>query len=150
MIVDDLKNSSIYTKLHSKFSDAFDYLKENNFKKIEPGKYEIDGDNLYARVIDMKTKLKEEGSWESHKKYIDIHYLAEGIENFGYANIEQMNYCEYIEEKDTVTLIGKGDFFVMKEGSFAICYPHDVHMPEIAVYEPMRIKKIVIKVKFDF
>jgi YhcH/YjgK/YiaL family protein len=147
MIIDDLKNSSIYIKLHSRFEDAFNYLKENDFSTIEPGDYEIDGNNIYAMVRNMDTKLKESCSWQSHKKYIDIHYLFEGVEGFGYASVDQMKFSVYDEKKDKVTLTGNGDFFTLYKGSFIVCYPQDIHMPAVALKEPEKITKIIIKVK---
>ncbi|MDU5262508.1 MAG: YhcH/YjgK/YiaL family protein, partial [Clostridium celatum] len=35
----------------------------------------------------------------------------------------------------------------MEEGSYAVFYPHDVHIPAIMKDESMIIRKIVIKVK---
>ena len=35
----------------------------------------------------------------------------------------------------------------MQEGSYAVFYPHDVHIPAIMKDEAMTIRKIVIKVK---
>lgn len=35
----------------------------------------------------------------------------------------------------------------MEEGSYAVFYPHDVHIPAIMKDESMVIRKIVIKVK---
>ncbi|WP_243152560.1 YhcH/YjgK/YiaL family protein [Clostridium butyricum] len=35
----------------------------------------------------------------------------------------------------------------MEEGSYAVFYPHDVHIPAIMKDESMTIRKIVIKVK---
>ena len=43
MVIDDLKNAALYTGMHPRMKDAFRYLQQTDFSKIEPGRYEIDG-----------------------------------------------------------------------------------------------------------
>lgn len=150
MIVDDIKNSDFYLGLNEKFSKAFDFIKNSDLLSMECGKYEIDGDNIYANLQEYDTKPVDEGKWEAHKKYIDIQYVIKGQEEMGYANISEMKpICEYDESKDIVFLKGSGDFFVVKEGFFTIFTPNDAHMPSLAVVEEEYTKKVIVKIKID-
>ncbi len=51
---------------------AFNYVKENDFMKMEAGVYKLDGRNIYAQVFDIDTKDKSEARPEAHREYIDL------------------------------------------------------------------------------
>jgi regulator of protease activity HflC (stomatin/prohibitin superfamily) len=51
-----------------------------------------------------------------------------------------------IIQKDLQKLKGTGDFFTVPAGTFAIFWPHDGHMPDVALKSPQPVKKAVVKV----
>ena len=53
------------------------------------GKIPIQGDQVFALVRDNTTKPRAQGTWEAHRKYIDVQFLAAGVEEMGYANIKR-------------------------------------------------------------
>lgn len=146
MIIDRLKNASLYFGLHKRLEAAFSYLQNTDFSEVEPGRYEVEGTNIYALVQQYESKPKEKGRWEAHRRYMDIQYIWEGEELFGYAYLDDLNTISYDENKDFVTLEGKGDFVTLHSGSFVIVAPQDAHMPGIAISTPKPVKKIVVKV----
>ena len=113
---------------------------------ISVGKYEIDGENIYALVQQYNTKLKKDGFWEAHRRYIDLQYVIQGAEKIGYANLSRLTQGEYDASKDFLPLYGEGDFLTLKDGSFVILMPEDAHMPGIAFDSLLPVKKIVIKI----
>ncbi len=152
MVIDKLENSNLYTGFGDKIRKALQYLKQNNFIEIKDGRYEIDGEDIYASVMRYKTKSVANGKWESHKKYIDVQFIAEGTERIGYSNINNMVIKEsYSEEKDIQFLKGKGDFFTAEKNTFAILFPQDVHMPGISneADRQSAVIKVVVKVKAE-
>ena len=151
MIIDQLANSSLYLGVHKRLAVAFDYLRKTDLAKVEPGTYEIDGRKVYAMVQQYDTKIREKGRWEAHQKYIDVQYVHKGQELFGYANLRDLKAGMYEETKDFLPLEGggKGDFFVVREGTFVVLLPQDGHMPGIAVSSPQPVKKFVVKVALD-
>ncbi len=150
MILDKLENASLYESVNSRVKLALDFLRKNDLSTLELGKYEIQGDEIFARVKQNLTKSFEEGVWEAHRKYIDVQYMVEGSETFCFANIEQMHAnTAYDSERDYWSFAGDGDSFVLNEGSFAIFFPQDVHMTSIMIDRPVRIKKVIIKVLLD-
>ncbi len=150
MIFDQLKNAELYLQINNRFRKAFDYLKSNDFNNIEPGKYEIDGEDIYAIVQQYDTKPMSSGKWEAHKKYIDIQFMVSGKEKMGYSHKNKMIVThEYNSDKDALYLKGEGNFLVAEAGYFAIFFPTDVHMPCIAINLSTPVKKVVIKVKSD-
>jgi len=148
MIIDNIKNFSLYKNLGEGINKALRFLNENDFSKIQDGRYNIDGDNVFALVNRYKTKRFEEAVWESHQKYIDVQFVAEGIEKIGYSILENMKVNKvYDENKDIQFLDGVGDFITLGKNNFAILYPSDVHMPGISANESGEVLKVVVKVK---
>ena len=71
------------------WNKAFAYLKETNLSELKPGKYQIDGDNVYALVTEGLPKSADTAKWEGHHQYIDIHHVISGRENMGLAPVTQ-------------------------------------------------------------
>lgn len=148
MIIDKLSNSNLYKNLGNRINIALEYLKLKDFSKMELGKYEIDGENIFALVNEYNTKDQNEGKLEAHKKYIDVQFVAKGKELMGYAPLENQAVIDpYNEQIDITFFSGEKSFTLVEEGMFAIFFPTDVHLPGIKVDEPAYVKKVVVKVK---
>jgi len=148
MVIDSIRNAPLYYGLGDRIVSALKFLQESDFSAMEPGKYEIDGSNVYALVQKYESKPREAGKWEAHRKYIDVQYVSEGTEQMGYACIDAMKVTkEYDGEGDYLLLEGEGSMLVCRAGTFAIFSPEDAHMPGIALDKPQEIKKVVVKVR---
>jgi len=147
MIIDTIGNASLYRGMSDRLALALDYLKKTAFSGMRPGRYELDGDRVYALVQHRDTRPRKGSLWEAHRRYIDIQYVFEGLELMGYANIRTLKVVEeYEESKEALMLRGKGDFVTVPAGTFVIFFPEDAHMPSIALKEPQPVKKVVVKV----
>jgi YhcH/YjgK/YiaL family protein len=149
MILDSLQNASNYFTVHPSFAKAFEYISKTDLTAIEPGKYEIEGDQLKATVFDKKGMTVEESTskFECHNKFIDIQLCIRGVEKMGWKPREtcKTEKGPYNEEKDVLFYTDAPDmFFELHAGQFTIFFPNDVHAPMIGDGE---IKKMVIKVK---
>jgi len=149
MIIDRISNASIYYRVHANFKRAFDYINRIDTVTIPSGRYEIDGVDMYALVQEYNTKLKEQGSWEAHRRYIDLQYVVQGVEGIGYANIHHLQQGEYEAGKDFLPLQGEGNLVTVHSGSFVLLFPEDAHMPGMAVGTSTPVKKVVIKIAFE-
>ncbi len=148
MIIDTLKHAACYHHLSMDIKMGLDYLAQADITEMEPGRYDIKGDDLYVMIQDCQPKSPENGVWEAHRKYIDIQYVAVGPEMMGYAPIEGLEVTRpYVEEKDCFFLDGKGDFFTVQAGMFAVFFPHDAHMPGLRAAVEGDIRKAVVKVR---
>jgi YhcH/YjgK/YiaL family protein len=148
MIVDKTDNLKLYAHLGSKFQKAFTFITDPELMLLDNGKYEIDGDNIFALVSQYKTKDESDGKLEAHRKYIDIQFIAKGTELIGYAQFRNQEVIsEYNEVKDIAFFKGDKSFIKMEQGMFAVLFPYELHMPGIksSFYED--VKKVVIKVK---
>jgi YhcH/YjgK/YiaL family protein len=149
MILDDLNNSSLYTKLHPGFQKAFEYLKSCNAATTPAGRYEIEGNSVYAIVQEYETIPENELRWEAHRKYIDIQYILSGNECMGWSNIKYISdQLPYNEVQDCIISSDteEASFIHMNVGQFTILFPEDVHKPKCRFSEKCSVRKIVIKV----
>ena len=149
---DNIKNANLYYDFSKFIEVGLKYLENTDFSTVESGRYEILSDNVYALVQDYSSKLKSEGKFEAHKKYIDIQYVIKGEELMGVADVADFTYADdYSEAKDIVFLTPKENcnqnFVKVNENEFVIFTPNDAHMPSIAVEEPAYVKKVVVKVQ---
>lgn len=79
MIIATLKDAEQYYHHNKRMQRAFEFIKETNLETLEVGKYLIDGDNIFASVQAYNTKLETECRFESHRRYIDIQVIINGI-----------------------------------------------------------------------
>ena len=147
MIKDKLQNAKIYYNLSENLKKGFQWLEKTDLDQLEDGRYEINGNNVYASVQTYETKL--EANYESHRKYIDIQYIISGEEKIGVTDLSNCNTCiEYDGDRDLefYNINCKEEYIELSEGIFAIFYPHDAHKPSIAIDAPTIVKKVVVKV----
>lgn len=151
MILDRMGNDSVYVGVHEKFSDAFAFIRKAVAENYPVGKYEIDGDKLFAMVQEYDTKLLANAKFEGHRRYIDIQYMVSGTETMRFADVSKLaEMTPYNPEKDCAFYQDshKATGAVLEQGEYAIFFPHDIHMPGVSVQEtPAPVKKIVVKVK---
>jgi YhcH/YjgK/YiaL family protein len=131
------------------WDEAFAFLKNHDLSKLAPGKYPIDGDNVYASVTYDPTKDFDVSKWESHKKYTDLHYVISGEEKIGVdPGAKGLKVTEpYNAEKDVAHYTGPGKIYDAKPGTFFLFFPGTAHRPNITPGGNKPDKKIVIKVK---
>lgn len=148
MIIDKLENAYLYCGLNKNIAKAFEFLTNTDLSKLENGRYEIEGNKIFAIVQDYETKSRETALWEAHHNYTDVQYIVTGRELMGYTSLNNLKpKVEYDKTKDIEFLEGNGNFFEVKEGYFVVFMPHDAHMPSISVNQAEFVKKIVVKVE---
>lgn len=147
MILDSLKNSEAYEKLHPLFKEAFDYLKSVDFSKAEVGKIELKGKDLFVMVSDSDMKTEADAKMEAHNKYIDIQLPINKPETYGWKARAELKEEQgsFNEEKDIQFFYDKSTTLVTAiPGDFAVFFPQDGHAPCIGEGQ---IRKVVVKIK---
>lgn len=152
MIFDSAKNLDFYKNLgvEGRYTKAVDFLKNTDLENLAPGKYEIDGKNVFANVVEYTTIPWEEAKYETHRDYSDIQYMISGTETMTYAPIDELNVkVPYNEEKDVVFYDNEnpGLKVVVRAGEYMIFNPWDGHKPKAAAGQPAPIKKVIVKIK---
>lgn len=148
MILDRIENYKYYTNGNDAFAKAFAFLLDYIENPKPVGRYDIDGDNVYAMVSSYETKL--EGMMEAHDKYIDIQFLDGECEKIEYVYRENLPVkVPYVEDIVFFEDTPFHSSLILRKHDFVILYPHDGHKPGMAVDKPIPVNKIVIKVKAD-
>ena len=151
MITDNISNHAKYAHLPLPLIRAIDYLASTDFNFVESGQYELDGRKMVSMVQRYKTKLPAQAVWESHRKYIDVQFVAGGHERFGHVALANAPAIKtpYSDEKDVIFYEPGLQTFDAPMGTFMIFYPDDVHAPGLAAGDPpvsSEVVKIVVKV----
>jgi biofilm protein TabA len=104
-----------------------------------------------AFVIEQayETRLRADGFFESHQKYIDIQTVVEGEELMEVADVSQMKVKQpYNEKRDLVIYEDSTDAALLRvfPGQLAVFFPTDVHMPTMRIRAASAVRKCVVKV----
>ena len=148
MIIDTLDNLSSYASLNPLFAKVVEFMKANNLNKLEAGKHEIAGKDLFVNIQVAKGRSPEEAVIETHDKMIDIQIPLSGEETFGYTQRDQLPKAEYNAEKDITKIpdLAADSYVTCQPGMMVIFFPQDGHAPCITGFP--EIKKAIFKVKY--
>jgi YhcH/YjgK/YiaL family protein len=149
MILDQLKHADSYSGLGERFAKGFAFLRRGGLGELAAGRHEIDGDDVYALVMEVELKPMEEGFWEAHRRYADIQYVVSGVERMGVTDISTLKTSKAYDAKgDAELFAGSGQSVLVQGGCFAVFLPQDGHMPGLRPgAEAAKVKKVVVKVR---
>lgn len=152
MIFDTLEHAGLYEAVCPGFAEAFRFLEQCRSGQPAPGRYEIDGNRVYALLQEYDTKDAREIPWEAHRRYIDIQCVLRGREKIGYAPLSGFtDMGPYDEEKDCLLaqMTANNVFLPVRDGAFAVFYPHDAHKPRCSEEQVRHVVKAVIKILIE-
>lgn len=167
MIYDNIKNIGLYKGISAALDVALDYIAavaerveasalENGTTLLEHG--------VKAIVSSYVTKEVNPKGYEAHLKYADVQFLLAGEEVMRCCPLEYLTpSTEYDEAKDCRFYVddlashpaswSEGiDSAVdlrLGAGYFAVVFPDDAHIPQLAAGTPAEVKKIVMKVPVE-
>ncbi|MEJ5197314.1 MAG: YhcH/YjgK/YiaL family protein [Anaerolineae bacterium] len=147
MILDTIPNANRYLSLNPGFAAAFVFLARPDLRELPAGRYEIEGDRVYALVQRQAGRKPEAGKLEAHKNYIDIQVVLAGVDTMGWrptASCQEVA-VPYNAEKDVMLFADRPTAWVaVGPDEFAIFFPEDAHLPMISDGE---LHKVVLKVR---
>ena len=149
MIYDRLENSETYSAISERLAKGFRLLQTTDFSAIEPGKYEVDGKELFFMLQSYQSKELNDRP-EAHKKYIDIQCTLKGQERVACLPIDKLTETKPYSDNDDAafyTTAIKPIEMTIGDGYFAVLFPQDGHMPQLCMDEPRMVKKVVVKVQ---
>ncbi|MDD4437615.1 MAG: YhcH/YjgK/YiaL family protein [Tissierellia bacterium] len=155
IVPDESLNKYLFVKQNiinpTEWKAALNFLKENEFLKIELGKYILTQEGTYVTVSEYLTKDHDTTFYEAHRKYIDIQYVANGEEYIGLTKLEDLEakWESYSEEKDIVFFSRPDEKMLLADSSkFFVFFPSDAHKPCLRVDTNQIVRKIVIKIPY--
>ena len=153
-------NIEKYRNQNKNINDTIEYLK--GYLNINSEKYlNIRNQSVgYVNKIDLSesvflleqvynTKNRNECIYESHLKYIDIHFIIDGYETLEVEDVSRLDIeIPYNEQKDSTIYNNrtKGSILNLKKFDIAIFYPEDGHMTSITLKGNNKVIKIVAKI----
>ncbi len=143
MIIDCIDNIMKYEPLLPYLRKGMEAI--HGLEELEKGRYEFDGG--YFMVQKGVTRPILEGTFEAHKKYIDVQILVEGSEEVAWEDIHKLEtVIPYDAQKDTQRLIGEREHVIkITKGMFYAAFPQDGHQPVAHTSKEQSFTKIVLK-----
>lgn len=143
MIIDNIKNINMYEVIVPGISEAFAQIQGT--QSLEDKRYELE--NGYFMVQSGETKPIQNGTFESHRRYIDVQILLEGHEELAWNDITNLHEAvPYDEAKDVVRWDGEKEHTILiSKGMFYIMFPNDGHKAVSHTEKAYTYRKIVLK-----
>jgi YhcH/YjgK/YiaL family protein len=151
MIYGPLKHLSDYFPKDSSLYKAV-FFAQSLDPALPDGKYELDGERIFALLSSYETQPEAEGRFEAHRKYIDAQILLEGEEKIEATLSENLETLEdYSTAKDVVFFKPpvESASLAMRPGYFVVFFPHDIHRPRCRLYGTSKVRKVVAKIRVE-
>ena len=136
---------------HPRFAKAFEFLKRPDLFTLPVGRYELDGDNMWAMIQDAELKpFGDIQHPEVHATYIDIQAPLTGPETIGLLPLtpEALAKIAVDAGKDIGFFDAKTQPATLTPGEFAILMPpYGGHAPCRSMDGARKIRKLVIKIR---
>ena len=147
MILDRLENAERYENIHPGFKAAFEFLRTADLGNLPEGRNDIDGNRMYAVVVQDLGKGRDGSHLETHRKYVDIQFDLSGCDCIGWKHIPVAERKAYDEKKDVELHDDPPELWLeTPPGTFVIFFPEDAHAPMEG--EGM-LHKVIVKVAVD-
>ena len=147
MILANISNRSEYYGIHPDLDRALDLLTPEYLSAVPTEKTNIRGEELFVTRFQLETVPFQQTFYESHKQYLDLHVVTEGMERVDIAHPDRLTLNQH--QGDFYGYTGEADQTVfLKTGNFLVVFPGDAHRLKIAVKEPgERFTRVVFKIK---
>jgi YhcH/YjgK/YiaL family protein len=152
MIVSKLDDALLGAACMERLAKALDWVAQTDMAALEPGRHDIEGDEIYANVMEVTTCAPAEKQFEAHHAYLDVHYVIEGEELIGTAPVGECPEVQAYAQADDFALYGdpadaaRVTWTLLRPGELCVTPPADAHKPACAVGAPARLKKACVKV----
>lgn len=151
MIFDSFNNPLNQVQYPKKLAEVIEQLKKIDFKNLELGRHELQGNDIFFNLAEYNSFKKEERIIEAHKEYVDIQFLVEGSETMGFSYFSPNNKVKesYSKEKDLLVYEEmENEFFItLTPGVFVIFFTEEPHRPCCINKDSEKVRKIVVKIR---
>ena len=153
MIYDHIKNIGLYKGLSPALDTALDFIASVRLP-MDIGTTHLPH-GVKAIVSEYVTKERNPKGYEAHLKYADVQFLLAGSEHLRCCPLEHLtpatDYdeagdCRFYDEPSPSAPGAPSVALRLGSGYFAVVFPDDAHIPQLAVDEPEAVKKVVVKV----
>ena len=152
MITDSINHLRRYAV--PKTDKILKFIAEHDCPHLPDGEIEIEGRQLFVRVMSYQPKNASANRFETHRIYADVQYVVSGTELMQTARREDLvALTDYDPKGDYHFFKVSGDAttdLIVKTGEFAVFYPQEAHRPS-CLYKGYKglVKKLVFKIKIN-
>lgn len=149
MILDNIQQLKRY---HLPQAEAIlKFIATHDCINLPDGEIEIDGRNLFVRIMSYVPKASEQNRFEAHQVHADLQYVAQGVEMMQVAPLDALTpVTEYDAKGDFHFFTAKENItdLVVRKGEFAVFYSGEAHRPA-CLYKnnAVQVKKLVFKIR---
>ena len=151
MIFDHLNHVKRYSI--PQINKILNFISKNNCLTLPNEQIDIDGKNLFVRVMEYVPKPAFKNKFETHQIHMDLQYIVSGVELMRVAPREALiSLGDYDEKKDCQFFKAHEAVsdFIVKANEFAVFYPGEAHCPScLFKNSTILIKKLVFKIKIN-
>ncbi|MCK4649073.1 YhcH/YjgK/YiaL family protein [bacterium] len=148
MIYDTFENIGLYYHEGDALYKAIIYARDFDISRPD-GEYEVEGRDIFARVLTYETSPAEERQFEAHQKYIDVQVILAGRERMDIVLGQELEPQGGYDEAEDVIILKAPETFssiAMAPGMFVVFFPHDIHRPGCDLNGTSENRKICMKV----
>ena len=146
------KNSDAlsYRGIHPNLDLALERITPEFLASVGEQRVELKGGDVYATRFTYETVPEAESFFEAHKKYLDIHIMADGSEGVEIAPPESLAEFDRVEANDFYAYRGEGDYkLTLSPGDFLVVFPGDAHRIKMQTGGPETVTKVVFKIRIQ-
>ena len=152
MIVDRMQNWQAY-EFGPAWRSAFEFLGKLTTETAD-GRYELQGDDIFAIVMSYETRGADEAILEAHRRYVDIQTVLRGREGFEWfpaSSLVVAQPYDAVKDVEFFQRLGPGSARVdIGPSLFIALFPDDAHMATLMLGNQREsIKKVVVKIRED-
>lgn len=130
------------------FKKAFEILCACDVARLYPGRYPVDGDNVFFNIGEYGARAPQDAKLEAHRTYIDLQWLLSGApETHGFIHVAQCRAPKgaYNVEKDVTHYADAWQStLTLQPGQFVVYTPEMAHAPNMCAGP---IRKCVFKIR---
>ena len=146
--IDHLKHCAI-----PKTEAILKFIADHDCAHLPDGENEIQGRELFVRIMSYIPRPAAENRFEIHRIYADVQYLVSGTEIIQTARMKDLTPLTDYDNKGDYRFFkasGTPTDLIVQAGEFAVFYPNQAHRPSCS-YEGYKglVKKLVFKVKIN-
>jgi biofilm protein TabA len=151
MILDRLSHIRRYSI--PQLDQILEFIAKNDCTSLPNEQIDIDGKNLFVRVMEYQPKPASQNKFEAHQVYADLQYVVSGVELMRVAPSQVLSSLGPYDAKGDYEFYnanGSISDFVVEAGDFAVFYPTEAHCPS-CLYQNFNgtVKKLVFKIKIN-
>jgi len=145
MIIDHISNTESFRHL-SWFASIADFLRDNDLRTADPGRYDVQGDDLFVIVAD-DVRREATPPLEAHRTYIDLQIALSGSFDVLWRPLAECTeeFQPYSAEDDVLLMRDQASTrLTLTPGIAAVFFPQDAHAPQPP---DERVRKAVFKIR---